>query len=268
MCYHNPPVEALKKFAIEFLVVGNVHLKGFIMKKRFMGNKIVLGLLASLMAAMSGIGASEASDHPSAKKEQARNYDEIVVIPAGKFIFGKPGATKEISLPAFSIDKYEVTNKQYARFNLDHRYGAGGDNYPVTMVSLNDAIAHCEALDKRLPTEQEWEKAARGADGRIYPWGNEFDKVLCITKESSTVDGQPALIAPVGSCERGDSPYGVADMAGNVWEWTSSYDERYSILKGGSFFEGRNSATVFSSLLSIPDDAKDYVGFRCVKDIK
>ncbi len=238
------------------------------MKNRFMESKVALGLLTILIAVMSSIGASEASDQPSAKKEKAINYDEMVTIPAGKFIFGKPGATKEITLPAYMIDRYEVTNKQFARFNLDHKYGKGGDNYPVTMVSLNDAIAHCEALDKRLPTEQEWEKAARGTDGRIYPWGNKFNKVLCITKESAAVEGQTALIAPVGSCEKGNSPYGVADMAGNVWEWTSSYDQRYSIIKGGSFFDDSSYATVFSSLLSIPDDAKDYVGFRCVKDVK
>ena len=233
-----------------------------------MGSKAVLGILTALMAGMSSAGAGETSDHRSAKKEKSINYDEMVVIPAGKFIFGKPGATKEISLPAYSIDKYEVTNKQYAKFNLDHKYGRGGDNYPVTMVSLVDASAHCEALDKRLPTEQEWEKAARGTDGRIYPWGNEFDKILCITKENAAVEGQPALIAPVGSCEKGKSPYGAMDMAGNVWEWTSTYNDRYSVLRGGSFFEGRESSTTFSFLLSIPDDAKDYVGFRCVKDIK
>ena len=244
-----------------------------------MRGKVVLGLLTILMAGASSAGAGEASDRSSAKKhpsekqektkhEGATNYDEMVVVPAGKFIFGKPGATKEISLPAFAIDKYEVTNKQYAKFNLDHKYGKGGDNYPVTMVSIADASAHCEALDKRLPTEQEWEKAARGTDGRIYPWGNEFDKVLCITKENAAVEGQPAIIAPVGSCEKGKSPYGAMDMAGNVWEWTSTYNERYSVLRGGSFFEGRESSTTFSFLLSIPDDAKDYVGFRCVKDIK
>ncbi len=239
------------------------------MKNRFIGNKVTLGFLTILIAGMSSAKAGEASDRQSAKKEKARNNNEMVVIPAGKFIFGKPGATKEISLPAYSIDKYEVTNKQYAKFNLDHKYGRGGDNYPVTMVSLNDAIAHCEALDKRLPTEQEWEKAARGTDGRIYPWGNEFDKVLCITSETAAVAaGQPAQLAPVGSCEKGQSPYGAMDMAGNVWEWTSSYDERYSVLRGGSFFEDRNYAMTYSYLLSIPDDAKDYVGFRCVKGIK
>ena len=235
------------------------------MKKQFMGSKTVLGLLTILLAGMSSAGTAEASD---SKKGKAINYNEMVVVPAGKFIFGKPGATKEISLPAFSIDKYEVTNRQFAKFNLDHKYGKGGDNYPVTMVSIAEASDHCAALDKRLPTEQEWEKAARGTDGRLYPWGNEFDKVLCITKENAAVEGQPALIAPVGSCEKGQSPYGAMDMAGNVWEWTSSWNERYSVLRGGSFFEGRESSTVYSFLLSIPDDAKDYVGFRCVKDIK
>lgn len=245
------------------------------MKNQFMGSRVVLGLLTILMAGMSSAGADEASDTrsakkpPSAKKKEAKNYDEMLVIPAGKFIFGKPGATKEINLPAYSIDKYEVTNRQYARFNLDHKYGRGGDNYPVTMVSLNDAIAHCEALDKRLPTEQEWEKAARGTDGRIYPWGNEFNKVLCITNESDAIAaGQPAILAPVGSCEKGQSPYGAMDMAGNVWEWTSSWDQRYSVLRGGSFFEDRNYAMAYSSLLSIPDDAKDYAGFRCAKGVK
>lgn len=243
------------------------------MQDRFMGGKATLGLLAILIAGVSVIGTSEASDKPSAnkqpaaKKKESKNYDEMVVIPAGKFIFGRPGATKEVSLPAFSIDKYEVTNKQFAKFNLDHKYGAGGDNYPVTMVSLAEASDHCAALDKRLPTEQEWEKAARGTNGRIYPWGNEFNKVLCITKESVN-EGEDASIAPVGSCEKGNSPYGVADMAGNVWEWTSTYEDRYSVLKGGSFFEDRSFATTYSNLLSIPDDVKDYVGFRCVKNIK
>lgn len=243
------------------------------MQNRFMGSRVTLGLLAMLAAGISGIGVSEASDHssekkqPSATKEGSKNFDEMVVIPAGKFVYGRPGSTKEISLPAFAIDKYEVTNKQFSKFNLDFKYGRGGDNYPATMISLAEASDHCAALDKRLPTEQEWEKAARGSDGRMFPWGNEFNKVLCITKES-VGEGETSIIAPVGSCEKGNSPYGVADMAGNVWEWTSSFDDRYSVLRGGSFFEDRSYATTYSYLLSIPADAKDYVGFRCVKDIK
>jgi formylglycine-generating enzyme required for sulfatase activity len=246
------------------------------MKKQFTGSKVALGLLTILIAGAPNAEASKASGHsekksdqPSAKKGVAKNYDEMVVVPAGKFVFGKPGSSKEITLPAFAIDKYEVTNKQFAKFNLDHKYDRGGDNYPVTMVNFAQASDHCAALDKRLPTEQEWEKAARGTDGRVYPWGKEFDKVRCVTKESDPPAGaQVAIIAPVGSCEGGNSPYGAADMAGNVWEWTSTTEERYSVLKGGSFFEDPNYAKTYNNLLSIPDDAKDYVGFRCVKDVK
>lgn len=185
------------------------------MKNRFRGSKAAFVFLTMLAAGVSGIGASEASDQLSAKKEKAKKYDEMVVVPAGKFIYGTPGSSKEISLPAFSIDKYEVTNKQFSKFNLDHKYDKGGDNYPVAMVSLAEAKDHCAALDKRLPTEQEWEKAARGTDGRAYPWGDEFDKVLCITNENAD-EGRTSIIAPVGSCEKGNSPYGAADMAGNV----------------------------------------------------
>ncbi|HHT9146931.1 MAG TPA: formylglycine-generating enzyme family protein [Candidatus Wunengus sp. YC61] len=235
------------------------------MKNRFMGNKAVIGLLAVLMAGVSGVGV--ASDDRSEKEKKAINYDEMVLIPAGKFIFGNPGHKKEISLPAFMIDKYEVTNRQYAKFNLDHRYEPVMANFPVIMVSHYDAINHCDALDKRLPTEQEWEKAARGTDGRIYPWGNEFDVQAAVTNETD-FEGHPLQPLAVGAHKKGKSPYGVMDMAGNVWEWTHSYDERYVILKGGSFFEDRNNAKTTSTLRSIPDDSKDYVGFRCVKDVE
>ena len=235
------------------------------MKNRCMGNKAVIGLLAVLMAGVSGI--SVASDDSSGKEKKTINYDEMVLIPAGKFIFGNPGHKKEISLPAFMIDKYEVTNRQYAKFNLDHRYESIMANFPVIMVSHNDAINHCDALDKRLPTEQEWEKAARGTDGRSYPWGNEFDVEAAVTNETN-FEGHPLQPLGVGTHKKGKSPYGVMDMSGNVWEWTSSYDERYAILKGGSFFEDRNYAKTTATLRSIPDDSKDYVGFRCVKDVE
>lgn len=235
------------------------------MKNRFMGNKAVMGLLAALIAGVSGTSA--ASDDPSEKGRKATNYDEMVLIPAGKFIFGEGGSKKEISLPAFMIDKYEVTNRQYARFNLDHRYEPGMANFPVIMVSHNDAINHCDALDKRLPTQEEWEKAARGTDGRIYPWGNKFDAQAAVTSETD-FEGHPPQPLAVGTHKKGMSPFGVMDMSGNVWEWTHSYDERYVLLKGGSFFEGSDYAKTTATLRSIPDDSKDYVGFRCVKDVE
>ncbi len=236
------------------------------MKNRFMGNKAVIGLLAVLLTGLSGTSAA-AEGH--AKKV---NYDEMVLIPAGKFIYGEnvygvKEGRKEMSLPAFMIDKYEVTNRHYAMFNLDHRYEPIMANFPVIMVSHYDAIAHCDALDKRLPTEQEWEKAARGTDGRTYPYGNEFDVDAAVTNETD-FEGHPIQPLGVGTHPKGASPYGVMDMSGNVWEWTSSYHERYAVLRGGSFFEDGSHAKTTSSLRSIPQDSKEYAGFRCAKDVE
>ncbi len=233
------------------------------MKNRFMGNKVALGILAVLIAGMSSASAESDSN----KGGKGADSDGMVLIPAGKFIFGKDDKKKELSLPAFKIDKYEVTNRQFAKFNLDYKYDAGADNFPATMVSFNDATDHCAALDKRLPTEQEWEKAARGTDGRIYPWGNEFDVAAGVFKDTD-FEGNPAQKLKVGTHPKGQSPYGVHDMSGNVWEWTNTYEDRYAILKGGSFFEEGWTAKTTSRLRSIPNDSKDYAGFRCVKDVK
>lgn len=227
-------------------------------------NKVIFSV--TIMAAMAlfvGMGNAMAGHHE--KKGKSINYDEMVTIPAGKFIYGKLYAKQEIELPAFKIDKYEVTNEQYAKVVKDFKYEPGEEHHPVVFVSMFEAEAYCKALGKRLPTEREWEKAARGTDGRLYPWGNEFDPEAAVTKET-TPPGQKA--SPVGSKEKGKSPYGVMDMAGNVWEWTSSYDGRYYILRGGSYYEPSWAATVLSTLTSIPEDGKEYIGFRCVKDIK
>ena len=232
------------------------------MGNRFMKKKAIFGLMTVLATSMS---CAVAAPDKGAAKEGAKKYDETVLIPAGKFLFGKD--KKEVNLPAFMIDKYEVTNKQYAKFNLDHKYAPQLANFPVTMVTLEDAKSHCEALDKRLPTEQEWEKAARGVDGRIYPWGDTFEPDKAITSETD-FEGHPPQPLRGGSRPKGKSPYGVMDMAGNLWEWTASYDERYSILKGGSYFDDQDYAMSTSRLRSIPEDTKDYFGFRCVKDAK
>lgn len=223
-------------------------------------------LLCAALTGVASIAGAQTGPGPGAA-QKITDHDAMVMIPAGKFFFGKDGTKRQIDLPAFVIDKYEVTNRQYAKFNLDHKYDPDMANLPVTMVSQVDARSHCEALDKRLPTEQEWEKAARGSDGRIYPWGNEFDVTAAVTSETD-FQGHPAQALDVGSRPKGRSPLGVMDMSGNVWEWTSSFEGRYAILKGGSFVEDRDLSTATGRLLSIPDDSKDYVGFRCVKDAK
>lgn len=171
---------------------------------------------------------------------------ELILVPPGAFIMGsdegeadeKP--SHEVSLDAFYIGRYPVTNAQYRRFEeatgrTAPRHWSGGsipegkEDHPVVYVDWHDARAYCQWLtDKRdqvarLPTEAEWEKAARGTDGLMYPWGDEFDKSKCNTEVSGIRD-----TTPVGKySSQGDSPYGIADMVGNVWEWTSSQYFQY-----------------------------------------
>ncbi|HLF03376.1 MAG TPA: SUMF1/EgtB/PvdO family nonheme iron enzyme, partial [Anaerolineales bacterium] len=153
---------------------------------------------------------------------------ELIRIPAGEFLMGSdPMKDKEareneqpqhrLHLPEFYIGKYPITNAQYAAFKKIP-IPAGQENHPVVNVSWRDAIAFCQWLSQqtsktfRLPTEAEWEKAARGVDGRIYPWGDEWDATRLNSGESG-----PKTTTPVGAYSpRGDSPYGLADVSGNV----------------------------------------------------
>ncbi len=220
--------------------------------KRKTTTRCVAVIMAGLWCGFAGAGSAAAAD----------KYSEMVHVPAGKFIYGNTG--KEIDLPGYMIDKYEVTNEQYTKVNADHHhdYVAGEEHLPAVWVSQLEAVEYCETIGKRLPTEEEWEKAARGTDGRIYPWGNQFDESAAVTSE--TASGPMT----VGSRPKGASPYGALDMSGNVWEWTSSYNDRYVMMRGGSYFEDGSYAKTTSALRSIPDDSKQYVGFRCVKSDK
>jgi len=165
---------------------------------------------------------------------------ELVLIPAGAFLMGSTTAVgvadfevpqHEVVLPDYAIGRCPVTNAQYAAFVKTARYlpprgwlgsnsPPGREQHPVVNVSWYDAVAYCEWLKQqstrpyRLPTEAEWEKAARGTDGRLYPWGNEWINGRCHHSSKST--------APVNAYPDGASPFGCLDMAGNVREWTST----------------------------------------------
>ncbi|MDZ4262475.1 MAG: SUMF1/EgtB/PvdO family nonheme iron enzyme [Pseudomonadota bacterium] len=226
----------------------------------------------------------------------------MVHIPAGKFIRGTDyrlpdeGPRHEVTLPGYYIDKYEVTNLQYKKFidatkrrSPDHfvnrTFPEGKADHPVTFVSWFDAKEYCEWTGKRLPDDKEWEKAARGGDGRVFPWGSEFSIDKANTPVRWAALNLKGDTTPVGAFEGGKSPYGLYDMTGNVWEWTSSwyepypgnkritenYGEKYKVLKGGSwwdcsFYKCGISAPVFNRSFFHPRTKNESFGFRCASD--
>ena len=136
-------------------------------------------------------------------------------------------------------------------------------NHAVVQVSWHDAVAYAEWAGKRLPFEEEWGKAARGAEGRNYPWGDEFDSSLCNTSESGI-----GTTTRVGNYSpAGDSRSGCVDMAGNVWEWTASdYDKNAKVVRGGSWQDGSYKAScAFRGSRYGTDATRFDMGFRCVR---
>lgn len=197
--------------------------------------------------------------------------------PSGQQCFEEP----------FWIDVYEVTNTQYGSSGE-----WSGDELPRERVSWADAVMHCQSRGGRLPTEAEWEYAARGPDGLVYPWGNEFNRSLLNSCDRSCEwnlistridDGYPNT-APVGSFSDGASWVGALDMSGNIWEWTSSIfmDYPYSatdgreeagdntinnrrVLRGGCWFHTGACLLRSAARYGVMPDAVDYIyGFRCL----
>jgi len=232
------------------------------------------------------------------------DLSEMVYVPAGEFTMGSEDSKVDekpihtVHLDEYYIDKYEVTNEQYrvcvetARvcqppLNIKAYDDSTKANHPVVYVDWYRARDYCTWVGKRLLTEAEWEKAARGTDGWVYPWGNEFDNTrlsFCDTscesdwKDQSINDGF-AETAPVGHYELGKSPYGAYDMAGNVWEWVSSQYKPYPyqaddgredlisttarVMRGGGWFNGPTYRYVSSRAGYKPDYRSSRVGFRC-----
>lgn len=223
----------------------------------------------------------------------------MVFVPAGWFTMGSDEAEAEpderpqrrVYLPAYHIDKYEVTNREFKRFKPGHTYPEGQDDLPVTKVYKPEAIAYAQWAGKRLPTNAEWEKAARGTDGRRYPWGNQFEtnranldphkvaQALGQVCELPVAVNGRRKVAP-GSFPLGASPYGAQDMAGNVWEWVADnhrdspwlyfFGDRSErgIIRGGAYAyslkQVRTTHQAFEALNSTCND----VGFRCVQSAR
>jgi formylglycine-generating enzyme required for sulfatase activity len=201
------------------------------------------------------------------------------------------------------MDVYEVTVARYAECVIDGycqppSLGSGYfgtsqyANFPVKYVTWYDANAYCAWRGARLPTEAEWEKAARGADGFIYPWGMTFDPKRLNFCDKSCVaqwkdlgyDDSYARTSPVGIFAAGASPYGVLDMAGNVWEWVNDFYDfrgyyryptanppgvesgRTRVLRGGSWIDTADRVRATARSSQMPDARNDVSGFRCAAD--
>jgi formylglycine-generating enzyme required for sulfatase activity len=251
----------------------------------------------------------------------------MALVPAGSFIMGSDEEERALGyriggeaairyrwfdieerrrvsfLPAYCIDVYLVTNRDYRRFVQatghrvpfiskedylkqgflvhdyergvtkflwqDDRYPSGTDEHPVVLVSVEDAVAYCrwrggqEGKSLRLPTEEEWEKAARGTDGRYFPWDNEWDPTCLNSAERG-----PYYTTPVGSYPRGKSPYGLYDMAGNVFQWTAStFRDGRQVLKGCSWDDQAGLCRAAFRHGRPPTSRHILIGFRCASSV-
>ncbi len=235
---------------------------------------------------------------PEPTSNEAPINEEMVTIPAGPFLRGTTNGgfdeqpQRTIYLDTFSIDRYEVTNYQYQQFVLatghrkagpPSRYAKSigrmrGPNQPVVYVSWDDATEYCRWAGKRLPTEAEWEKAMRGSDGRLWPWGDHerpnganWDRVQ---------DGYE-VTARVGTFQTDKSPYGVMDGAGNVMEWVNDWYQEsyykdspeknpmspeygtYRVMRGGGYTTTGADLRITSRSKMVPDFRDETIGFRC-----
>jgi serine/threonine-protein kinase len=251
--------------------------------------------------ALATAGPAMRSEPPPAPVEQVETVigpdgKEYIHIPAGEFWMGHPrdsdAPRRQVYLNGFYISRYPVTNAEFHAFVEEafymppqhwrnDVYTAWEADHPVTYVSWHDAVAYCRWAGGRLPTEAEWEKAARGTDERRYPWGNTFDPQRCNSRE-----GGKSAATPVGKYSpAGDSPYGGGDMAGNVWEWVLDwYAPAYGapatgepsfirspagpatgkakVIRGGSYNNKERLVTCYTRDYAVPKTCAVNYGFR------
>jgi formylglycine-generating enzyme len=272
---------------------------------------VVCSALWSLVFGQSISFADNRSAHDRVELLAAKDGAPMIVVPAGSFPMGVPDGDRdggrdeyprhEVFVDTFAIDKYEVTNGLYLTFvkSTGHRVPQNpknptrnlwqGDSItdslvdrPVINVDWFDAAAYCKWAGKRLPREAEWEKAAKGTSDRRFPWGNVEPTAKYLNYNQRWI-GEKTLM-PVGSYEAGKSPFGVYDMAGNVWEWVYDwYDAQYyekspkknpqgpeagvkKVIRGAGWQNETPTVRIFTRVESDPTIRNESTGFRCAAD--
>jgi formylglycine-generating enzyme required for sulfatase activity len=239
-------------------------------------------------------GLLSATPQPSPSSIPAAAPNGMVFVPGGTFRMGRDKGddlerpAHKVEVKPFFIDQNEVTNEEYQQFISatkrrppSHWVGGkipdGQMKVPVINVSWSDANAYARWANKRLPTEAEWEFAARGTDGRIYPWGNEWNPDY-----ANAGQGKKGRLVETGRYAPGASPFGALDMCGNVWEWTASdfkdypgrktpsalADDGLKVIRGGAYDATPKNATMTYRGAVSPTRTYDKTGFRCVRDAK
>ncbi len=263
----------------------------------------LIAAAAIVLAALAGViiyfnmGSSQPGPEPRITPTPGASPgvspEGMTYIPGGKFMMGRndgasdEGPAHEVEVKPFFLDAQEVTNQDYRKFVeatsrktpkhwiYDGVYAPDEAMYPVTYVTWEDATTYAKWAKKRLPTEAEWEYAARGGDKQyLYPWGNQWQAGYANVDRKS----QPRP-APVGSFGKDISPFGIHDMAGNVSEWVQDFyskkygakpDPRFRVYRGGNFLDapdrGTNTYRWSDFPTNIPDDQIFRVGFRCSRD--
>jgi formylglycine-generating enzyme required for sulfatase activity len=257
------------------------------------------------------IGLSISNDLAQAQLERLRKdrlgeqaisaETPMVEIPAGQFAMGSDGVralederpVHRVWLDRFSMDLYEVATAQYAEFLIATQRPAPwqwnsvdlsqSHDRPVIGVDWSDADAYCQWKGKRLPTEAEWEKSARGTEGRLYPWGDQFPSKDLANFALGARFSYSQVLMPVQSYEQGKSPYGLYHMAGNVWEWVQDWyavnyyevspernpqgpeQGQFKVLRGGSWSDLPKYLLTYGRFKLPPETRNSYTGFRCAK---
>ena len=256
----------------------------------------VLALTASVIPlALIGAAAWALTHRQPAARVEGRDGAPAVLVPAGPFTMGgEETAPRTIQLDAYYIDRFEVTTDRFAEFlaetpGQDPPEGweeltlEAARELPVVGVDWYEADAYCRWAGRRMPTEAEWEKAARGTDGRRYPWGDLSPTLDQANFQNASPTAYGGGLEPVGSHPAGDSPFRVADMAGNAAEWVADwYSETLpagaarnptgpesgerKVIRGGGRFDSADRISALMRYWASPDTRGEDIGFRCARD--